>query len=178
MNNIKRILQHHFTMLLFLLVSNTMLLFISFLYGTDNNIAIAQQQQQQQQVQQTAQGSPIALIPGLTGNILAAVSFLIGTSSFILGQRIQSVSKNILPTSYSTTATKETQSTSPLPSEINKYFDFLILALVVPSIVINVYGIFMVGSHLYPEDMPYLLLLFVLFIPMTVILFLLKKLRG
>jgi hypothetical protein len=176
MNNIKRILQHHFTMLLFLLVSNTMLLFISFLYGTDNNIAIAQQQQEQ--VQQTAQGSPIALIPGLTGNILAAVSFLIGTSSFILGQRIQSVSKNILPTSYSTTATKETQSTSPLPSEINKYFDFLILALVVPSIVINVYGIFMVGSHLYPEDMPYLLLLFVLFIPMTVILFLLKKLRG
>jgi hypothetical protein len=176
MNNIKRILQHHFTLLLFLLVSNTMLLFISFLYGTDNNIAIAQQQQEQ--VQQTAQGSPIALIPGLTGNILAAVSFLIGTSSFILGQRIQSVSKNILPTSYSTTATKETQSTSPLPSEINKYFDFLILALVVPSIVINVYGIFMVGSHLYPEDMPYLLLLFVLFIPMTVILFLLKKLRG
>jgi hypothetical protein len=176
MNNIKRILQHHFTMLLFLLVSNTMLLFISFLYGTDNNIAIAQQQQEQ--VQQTAQGSPIALIPGLTGNILAAVSFLIGTSSFILGQRIQSVSKNILPTSYSTTATKETQSTSPLPSAINKYFDFLILALVVPSIVINVYGIFMVGSHLYPEDMPYLLLLFVLFIPMTVILFLLKKLRG
>jgi hypothetical protein len=176
MNNIKRILQHHFTMLLFLLVSNTMLLFISFLYGTDNNIAIAQQQQEQ--VQQTAQGSPIALIPGLTGNILAAVSFLIGTSSFILGQRIQSVSKNILPTSYLTTATKETQSTSPLPSAINKYFDFLILALVVPSIVINVYGIFMVGSHLYPEDMPYLLLLFVLFIPMTVILFLLKKLRG
>lgn len=164
-------------MLSFLLISNTLLLFISFLYVTDNNIAIAQQQQPQQQ--QTSQGAPLALIPGITGNILSAVSFLIGTSSFILGQRIQSASKNASSsTSNSTTTTKETQSTSPSPSAINKYFDFLILALVIPSIIINVYGILMVGSHLYPEDMPYLLLLFILFIPMGVILFLLKKLRG
>lgn len=182
MNNISRILQHRFTLLSFLLISNTLLLFISFLYVTDNNIAIAQQQQQQQQpqqrLQQTSQGAPLALIPGITGNILSAVSFLIGTSSFILGQRIQSASKNASSTSNSTTTTKETQSTSPSPSAINKYFDFLILALVIPSIIINVYGILMVGSHLYPEDMPYLLLLFILFIPMGVILFLLKKLRG
>jgi hypothetical protein len=154
-----------------------MLLLSSFLYGTDNNIAIAQQQkqqQQQQQFQQTAQGFPIALIPGLTGNILAVVSFLIGTSSFILGQRIQSASKIISSTSNSDTSTNETK--SPSPSPFIKYFDFLILALVVPSIVINIYGIFTVASHLYPEDMPYLLLLFVLFIPMAVILFLLRKL--
>lgn len=176
MNKIKRKLQHRFTLLSFLLISNTLLLFISFLYVTDNNIAIAQQQQPQQQ--QTSQGAPLALIPGITGNILSAVSFLIGTSSFILGQRIQSASKNASSTSNSTTTTKETQSTSPSPSAINKYFDFLILALVIPSIIINVYGILMVGSHLYPEDMPYLLLLFILFIPMGAILFLLKKLRG
>lgn len=176
MNNISRILQHRFTLLSFLLISNTLLLFISFLYVTDNNIAIAQQQQPQQQ--QTSQGAPLALIPGITGNILSAVSFLIGTSSFILGQRIQSASKNASSTSNSTTTTKETQSTSPSPSATNKYFDFLILALVIPSIIINVYGILMVGSHLYPEDMPYLLLLFILFIPMGAILFLLKKLRG
>ncbi len=40
----------------------------------------------QQQIQlQTRTGAPIAIVPGLTGNILTAVSFLIGTSSFILG---------------------------------------------------------------------------------------------
>jgi hypothetical protein len=151
-----------------------MLLLSSFLYGTDNNIAIAQPQQQQQ-FQQTAQGFPIALIPALTGNILAVVSFLIGTSSFILGQRIQSASKNISLTLNSDTAA-EKEAKSPSPSPFIKYFDFLILALVVPSIIINIYGIFTVASHLYAEDMPYLLLLFVLFIPMAVILFLLRKL--
>jgi hypothetical protein len=53
----------------------------------DNNTVRAQQQQQQQQL--TSQGSPIAIIPGLTQNVLTMVSFLIGTSSFILGLRIQ-----------------------------------------------------------------------------------------
>jgi preprotein translocase subunit YajC len=60
---------------------------------TDNNTVRAQWQQQQQQQQQqhlSSQGSPIAIIPGLTGNVLAIVSFLIGTSSFILGLKIQS----------------------------------------------------------------------------------------
>jgi hypothetical protein len=57
-----------------------------FMY-MDNNTERAQQQQQQQQL--TNQSSPIAIIPGLTQNVLTIVSFLIGTSSFILGLRIQ-----------------------------------------------------------------------------------------
>jgi hypothetical protein len=36
---------------------------------------------EQQEQQQTSQGAALAIIPGLTGNILAIVSFLIGTSS-------------------------------------------------------------------------------------------------
>jgi hypothetical protein len=62
-------------------------------------------------------------------------------------------------------------------SIMNKYFDLLILALVIPSVVINIYGILLIGSHLYPEDAPYLLLLYVLFIPIGAILFLVTKLR-
>jgi hypothetical protein len=149
-------------LLLFLLLSTIVLLSISFLSTGNNNTVIAEQQQL------TRQGVPIALIPGLTGNILATVSFLIGTSSFILGLKIQSASRIAL--------TSTTQSISPL-SIINKYFDLLILALVIPSIVINIYGILMVASHLYPEDAPYLLLLFALFIPIGAILFLVKKLH-
>jgi hypothetical protein len=169
-----RILQYCFTPLsLFLLIFNVILLLILSLYTGNNNAAMAEQQQIQQQHQQTSQGVPLALIPGLTGNILATVSFLIGTSSFILGLRIQSASRAVSPSSTSTT----TQSKLP-SSIINKYFDYLIFALAIPSIVINVYGILMVGSHLYPEDTPYLLLLFVLFIPISAILFLVKKLQG
>jgi hypothetical protein len=149
-------------LLLFLLLSTIVLLSISFLSTGNNNTVIAEQQPL------TRQGVPIALIPGLTGNILATVSFLIGTSSFILGLKIQSASRIAL--------TSTTQSISPL-SIINKYFDLLILALVIPSIVINIYGILMVASHLYPEDAPYLLLLFALFIPIGAILFLVKKLH-
>jgi len=149
-------------LLLFLLLSTIVLLSISFLSTGNNNTVIAEQQPL------THQGVPIALIPGLTGNILATVSFLIGTSSFILGLKIQSASRIAL--------TSTTQSISPL-SIINKYFDLLILALVIPSIVINIYGILMVASHLYPEDAPYLLLLFALFIPIGAILFLVKKLH-
>jgi hypothetical protein len=62
-------------------------------------------------------------------------------------------------------------------TSITKYYELLILALVLPAIVINIYGILAVASHLYFEDAPYLLLLFVLFIPIGVILFLLKKLH-
>jgi hypothetical protein len=149
-------------LLLFLLLSTIVLLSISFLSTGNNNTVIAEQQPL------TRQGVPIALIPGLTGNILATVSFLIGTSSFILGLKIQSASRIAL--------TSTTQSISPL-SIINKYFDLLILALIIPSIVINIYGILMVASHLYPEDAPYLLLLFALFIPIGAILFLVKKLH-
>jgi hypothetical protein len=166
------ILQYRFTLLsLFLLFSNVNLLSSLFLYIGNNNIAMAEQQQIQHLQQQTRQGAPLAIVPGLTGNILATVSFLIGTSSFILGLRIQSASRSTSPSSTPTTQ-------SALSSSIiNKYFDFLIFALAIPSIVINVYGILLIGSHLYPEDTPYLLLLFVLFIPMSVILFLVKKLH-
>jgi hypothetical protein len=159
---------------LLLLISIVVLFFIPFIYK-DNIAAIAQQQQtsQQQTSQQlTSQGAPIAFIPGLTGNILATISFLIGTSAFLLGLRVQNASKTVIPSSSSTT------SKSALPiSIINKYFDLLILGLVLPSIVVDVYGILTVGSHLYPEDSPYLLLLFVLFIPIGIILFLVKKLH-
>lgn len=163
--------QHRFTTKsLLLLISIVILFFIPFIYK-DNITAIAQQQQQTSQ-QVTSQGAPIAFIPGLTGNILATVSFLIGTSAFLLGLRVQNASKTVIQSSSSTT------SKSALPiSIINKYFDLLILGLVLPSIVVDVYGILTVGSHLYPEDSPYLLLLFVLFIPIGIILFLVKKLH-
>jgi hypothetical protein len=59
---------------------------------------------------------------------------------------------------------------------MNKYFELLILALVIPSVIINIYGILLVGSHLDPEDTPYLLLLFALFIPIGAVLFLVRKL--
>jgi hypothetical protein len=129
----------------------------------DNNTVNAQQQQ-------TSQGTPIAIIPGLTQNVLTIVSFLIGTSSFILGLRIQNATRTTTESSSSTTPT--------LPSSImNKYFELLILALVIPSVIINIYGILLVGSHLYPGDAPYLLLLFALFIPAGAVLFLVRKLR-
>jgi hypothetical protein len=163
--------QHRFnTISLLLLISIVVLFSVSFIYK-DNNIAIAQQQTSQQL---TSQGAPIAFIPGLTGNILATVSFLIGTSAFLLGLRVQNATKTVIPTSSTTTTTPK----PVLPiSIINKYFDLLILGLVLPSIVVDVYGILTVGSHLYPEDSPYLLLLFVLFIPIGIILFLVKKLH-
>ena len=130
--------------------------------------AIAQQPQPQPQ---TAQGLPIVIVPAIIGNILAVVSFLIGTSSFILGLRIQSAAR--------TTTTGSTSSSSAtLPSSVmHKYFELLILALVIPSIGINAYGILLVGSHLYLPDAPYLSLLFALFIPAGAILFLVKKLH-
>ena len=128
--------------------------------------------QQQQPQPQTAQGLPIFLVPAIIGNILAVVSFLIGTSSFILGLRIQSAART-------TTTTGSTSSSSAtLPSSVmHKYFELLILALVIPSIGINAYGILLVGSHLYLPDAPYLSLLFALFIPAGAILFLVKKLH-
>ena len=132
--------------------------------------ATAQQPQPQPQPQ-TAQGLPIVIVPAIIGNILAVVSFLIGTSSFILGLRIQSAAR--------TTTTGSTSSLSAtLPSSaMHKYFELLILALVIPSIGINAYGILLVGSHLYLPDAPYLSLLFALFIPAGAILFLVRKLH-
>lgn len=162
-----RLLASHFIISLFFsLTLAFLLLFLSFLFIDYNYIVKGQQQQQ------TRIGAPLAIVPGLTGNILTAVSFLIGTSSFILGLRIQSSSKTA-------TAVDEVQTrrSTQSSSTITKYYELLILALVVPSIVINIYGILVVSSHLYLEDTPYLLLLFVLFIPIGAILFLVKKLH-
>jgi hypothetical protein len=44
--------------------------------------------------------------------------------------------------------------------------------------VLNIYGILLVGTHLYVEDAPYFLLLCAPFIPAGAILFLLGKLRA
>jgi hypothetical protein len=165
--------------ILFTLV--TVLVSLSFVY-TDTNIVRAQKQQDQQQQQQqnqqlTSQGSPIALIPGLTQNVLTIVSFLIGTSSFILGLRIQNAARTTTESTSSSSSATTTKPTIP-SSIINKYFEILILALVIPAVIIIIYGILLVGSHLYPGDAPYLLLLFALFIPAGTVLFLVRKLRS
>lgn len=57
------------------------------------SVNTASAQQQQPQLAQTSQGLPIVFIPAITGNILAVVSLLIGTSSFVLGLRIQSATR-------------------------------------------------------------------------------------
>ncbi len=107
---------------------------------------------------------PVTLIPALTQNTLTIVSLLIGTSSFILGLRIQNLTRS--PTN-----------TSPTSILMNKYFELLILALVVPSVIIIVFGIIIVGRQLDAGGFAYLLLLFALFIPAGAVLFLVKKLR-
>lgn len=100
-----------------------------------------------------------SIITSVTDNLLTVVSFLVGTSSFVLGLRIQNLSK------------------SASNSIINKYFTILILALIVPSVIIIAYGIFVIGSSIEPGDIDYLLLLFSLFVPAGVILYLVRKLR-
>jgi hypothetical protein len=140
---------------------------------------------QQQPQPQTAQGLPVVIVPAITGNILAVVSFLIGTSSFILGLRIQSAAKTTPTTTATAGSTPSSSSQQPsasstitLPlSTMHKYFEVLILALVIPSIGLNAYGIVLVASQLYLPDAPYLSLLLALFIPAGAILFLVRKLR-
>ena len=107
---------------------------------------------------------PIVLIPAITQNILTIVSFLIGTSSFVLGLRIQHISRSA-------------SSSPPLWKIMNKYFDMLILALVIPAIVLIIFGIMILGNQMDPGDLAYLLLLFVLFIPAGAVLFLVSRLR-
>jgi uncharacterized SAM-binding protein YcdF (DUF218 family) len=119
-------------------------------------------QQQNQTAQSTRLGAPVAIVPGVTGNVLTVVSFLIGTSSFIMGLRIQNAAKSTTASSLS----------------ITKYFEILILALVIPAIIINIFGILLVGSHLYPADSPYLVLVYALFIPAGAILLLVIKLHS
>jgi membrane protein implicated in regulation of membrane protease activity len=55
--------------------------------------------------------------------------------------------------------------------------DTLILALVIPSVFIIIFGIILVGIQLEPGNLAYLLLLFALFTPAGVILLLIRKLR-
>jgi hypothetical protein len=52
----------------------------------------------------------------------------------------------------------------------------LILVLVIPAIIIIIYGIVLIGSHIYYGNVSYLILLFTLFAPAGVVLFLDKKL--
>lgn len=61
---------------------------------------------------------------------------------------------------------------------INRYMEILILALVLPSVFIIIFGIILVGMQLDPGDLAYLLLLFALFIPAGVILFLVRICVG
>ncbi|MGC1131549.1 MAG: hypothetical protein WA941_01900 [Nitrososphaeraceae archaeon] len=68
---------------------------------------------------------------------------LIGTSSFILGLRIQNL-------------TRSPATTTPISALMNKYFELLILALAIPSVIIIVFGIIIVGIQLDPGDFAYL----------------------
>jgi hypothetical protein len=154
-----------------LLTLTFLFVFLSLLSLDHNHNTKGQQEQPLQP--QTTTGAPLAIVPGLTGNILTAVSFLIGTSSFILGLRIQSASRITSAVDHGA----PTSRLMPTSSIITKYYELLIVALVAPSIMINIYGILVVASHLYLEYTPYLLLLFVLFKPIGAILFLVKKLR-
>src|SRR4029078_908882 len=163
--SIKLLARHRMNILFFSLLTFTFLSLLSL----SNEYTV---KAQPQTASQTRLGAPLAIVPGLTGNILTVVSFLIGTSSFILGLRIQSASKTAAVVDQGAPTSRLTSSV------ITKYYEILIVALVAPSIVINIYGILLVSSHLYLEDTPYLLLLFVLFIPIGAILFLVKKLHG
>jgi hypothetical protein len=126
------------------------LLFVIAENGLFNSVVFAQEQM--------TTNIDYSIITSVTDNLLTVVSFLVGTSSFVLGLRIQNLSK------------------SASNSVIDKYFTILILALIVPSVVITAYGIFVIGSSsIEPGDIDYLLLLFSLFVPAGVILFLVGK---
>jgi hypothetical protein len=99
-----------------------------------------------------------ALVTGITQNLLTVVSFLVGTTSFVLGLTIQNASK--------------------MTATMHSYFRTMILALLVPAIVIITYGVIVTAYTLDPGDEHYLLLLFALYVPSGAILFLLRKLHS
>lgn len=99
-----------------------------------------------------------ALVTGITQNLLTVVSFLVGTTSFVLGLTIQNASR--------------------LTATMNSYFRTMILALLIPAIIIITYGIIITASTLDPGDEHYLMLLFALYVPSGAILFLLRKLHS
>ncbi len=113
---------------------------------------------QTQIIYATTQSTNSALVTSVTQNLLTVVSFLLGTSSFILGLNIQNVSR--------------------LTSVMNKYLKILILALVFPAIFINIYGIALIGDTIEQGDIHYLIILFSLFVPSGAILFLLSKINS
>lgn len=101
----------------------SLLLMLSFAFmllflGTDNNAVRAQHQNQTLQL--TRQGFPISIIPSLSGNVLGMVSFLIGTSSFILGQRIYSARTALTSSSISSPSSSTPTLTA---SMLDKYFE-------------------------------------------------------
>jgi small-conductance mechanosensitive channel len=98
------------------------------------------------------------LVTGITQNLLTVVSFLVGTTAFILGLTIQTASR--------------------LTATMNSYFKTMILALLIPAIVIITYGVIVTASTLDPRDEHYLLLLFSLYVPSGAILFILRKLHS
>ena len=63
-------------------------LVVLLLFLTIQNSTVSAQKQNQT-VQFTRLGVPISVVPGITGNVLTVVSFLVGTSSFLVGLRIQ-----------------------------------------------------------------------------------------
>ena len=83
-----------------------------------------------------------SIVTSATQNLLTVVSFLIGYFFF----------------SFSTEHTKYSK-TPPNPI-ITKYFNVLILALMVPSVVIIIYGIILIGVSIEPKNLHYLLLTF------------------
>src|ERR687891_2635056 len=88
----------------------------------------------QDQLDQEKSNPP--LVTGITQNLLTVVSFLVGTTSFILGLTIQN--------------------TSRLTATMNKYFRMMILALLLPALVIITYGIIITAFTLDPGDEHYL----------------------
>lgn len=100
----------------------------------------------------------VTIVTSVIQNLLTVVSFLLGTSSFILGLNIQNITK--------------------LSIQMNNYFKILILTLVSPAIFIIIYGIFLVGTTIEANDIHYLIILISLFVPSGAILFLLSKLKS
>jgi hypothetical protein len=109
-------------------------------------------------VTEKTSSSAASIATSVTQNLLTVVALLLGTSSFILGLSIQNSSR--------------------MTDTMNRYFRILILAMVLPSVVIIIYGIVIVGYTLDPEDVHYLLLLITLFVPAGAILFLLSRLHA
>lgn len=137
------------------IVLEIVLVFPFYLLATPS---LQNQSVDEQQDQLDQEKSKPALVTGITQNLLTVVSFLVGTTSFVLGLTIQNASR--------------------LTATMNSYFRTMILALLIPAIIIITYGVIITASTLDPGDEHYLLLLFALYVPSGAILFLLRKLHS